>query len=98
MAETTGKVQLSYDVSDKWEEVKSTLINEYKYSDVALDIPTSWIYDLPNTTLHHQNKEVSKAIKDIENVCQRHKVTLKKAVAALISEVAYYNEKKHYNE
>lgn len=93
MAETTGKVLLSYDVNDKWEDIKSTLIHEYQYSDVALNMPTHKVYSLPNTTLHHQNKQVSRAIKDIEDVCTKHRVTLEKAVAVLTSEVAYYNDK-----
>lgn len=89
MAETTGKILLSYDVNDKWEEVKSTLIHEYLYSDVALNILTNGLYSLPNTTLHHQNKQVSRAIEDIEDVCSRHEVILEKAVAVLTSEVAF---------
>lgn len=91
MDETTGIVLLSYDINDKWEDIKNTLIHEYRYSAVALDI--SKVYSLPNTTLRHQNKQVSRAIKDIEEVCMRHKITLEKAVAVLISEVAYYNDK-----
>lgn len=94
MAETTGKVLLSYDVNDKWEEVKSTLIHEYQYSDVALSMPTNKVYSLPNTTLRHQTKQVSRAIKDIQDVCTRHKVTLEKAIAVLVAEeVAYHNDK-----
>lgn len=93
MAETTGKVLLSYDINDKWEEVKSTLIHEYAYSDVAQSMITFTVYSLPNTTLHHQSNQVSEAIKDIKNVCVRHKVTLEKAVAVLMSESAYHNDR-----
>lgn len=93
MAETTGKVLLSYDINDKWDEVKSTLIHEYAYSEVAQSMATFRLYSLPNTTLFHQSKQVSEAIKDIQKVCLRHKVILEKAVAVLTTEVAYHNDK-----
>ena len=92
MPETIGKVLLSYDVNDKWEDVKSTLIHEYQYFDVSQDMPTFRVYSLPKTTLYHQSKQVSIAKKDIQDVCKKHKVILEKAIAVLTSEVAYYND------
>ncbi|GEM_PF-2599169 len=34
MDKTIGIVLLSYDVNDKWEDINSTLIHEYRYSDL----------------------------------------------------------------
>lgn len=92
MAETIGKILLSYDVNGEHDAVKSILIRDYNYSDVGLNLPTNRIYTFPSTTLRHQNKQVSQAIKDLELVCNHLEVNLEKAIAVLTSEeVAYYN-------
>lgn len=93
MSETAGKVQISYDINSKWEEVKTTLISEYHYSDTVMNESLTKICELPNTTLNHQNKRVSVAIGDIQAVCLKHKVILERASASLISETAYFDRR-----
>lgn len=43
-------------------------------------------YDMPNTTLWHNEKSSNGAINDLHRICNRLRVNLEKAVAALASE------------
>lgn len=92
MAETTGKIILSYDITGKWSAVKKALL-EKGYSDVAMSLVTNKTYSLPDTTVWHKQKQVSQAIDDIKKICLNLDVKLEKAAAVLINEeVAYYNK------
>jgi hypothetical protein len=91
MAETIGKIVLTYDVSDKNEEVKDAL-KELGYSDAWQNLSTHKNYHMPDTTVWHASKEVSQVIKEIKEICDDLDVILKKAFATLTAnEVAGYN-------
>jgi hypothetical protein len=86
---TIGKVLLSYDVSDEWNEVRISLI-ELGYSTLAQGETKT--YELPNTTLTHQSKSVKEAIKDLKRICENLNIHLQKAIAVLVrDETDYYN-------
>lgn len=92
MAETTGKIILSYDINGEWVAVKNALL-EIGYSDSAISLVTNKIYSMPNTTVWHLQKQASQAIDDIKKICLNLNVKLEKAVAVLVNEqVAYYNK------
>lgn len=89
MEETTGKIVLSYDITGEWNAVR-TAMYEKAYFSVGMSVTKT--YELPDTTLTHQNKQVSEAINDLENVCRSLNIILNKAVAFLVAEeVSFYN-------
>lgn len=92
MAETVGKIILSYDINGKWVEVKNALL-EKGYSDVAMSLVTNKTYSMPDSTVWHMQKQVSQAINDLQKICLNLNVKLEKAAAVLMNEeVAYYNK------
>lgn len=92
MAETTGKIVLCYDVSDKHKQVKDAL-KELGYLESWKQLTTNTIYEMPDTTVWHEYKQVSQALKDITAVCASLSIKLKKSFSVLIrDEAAGYNE------
>lgn len=92
MAETIGKIVLCYDVSDKHTKVKDAL-KELGYLENWQQLSTNTIYEMPDTTVWHKNKQVSQALRDITTVCNGLNVKLKKSFSVLIgNEATGYNE------
>ncbi len=92
MAETVGKIILSYDVSGKWDAVRSELW-EMQYSSSTINLAAMRTYELPNTTMWHEQKTVSQAIEDLKSICVKLNISLEKAVAALTQEQVQYYKK-----
>jgi len=92
MAETTGKIVLCYDVSDKHKQVKDAL-KELGYFESWKQLSTNTIYEMPDTTVWHESRQVSQALRDITAVCTGLGIKLKKSFSVLIgSEAAGYND------
>lgn len=83
MGTTIGNVLISYDVSAKNPEVKAALLKLNYYEAFNQDGKN---YNLPNTTLFHQNKSSDQAMVDMKKVCRDLNVTLEKAVAVKATE------------
>jgi hypothetical protein len=83
MGTTVGNLLISYDVSDKNQEVKAALI-ALNYHDSFTQ--NSKNHKLPNTTLFHQAKSSDQAMADMKKVCADLKVTLEKAVSVKATE------------
>lgn len=83
MGTTVGNLLISYDVSDKNQEVKAALLalNYYDYFT-----QNNKNHKLPNTTLFHQAKSSDQAMADMKKVCVDLKVTLEKAVSVKATE------------
>lgn len=92
MAETIGKVLLTYDVDDKHNEIKEEL-KKLGYADEYRILPTNTTKTLPESTLWHPEKQVSEAIKDLGKICNDLDVVLENAFATLTKdEVQGYNK------
>lgn len=85
MGTSIGNVLLSYDVASGHTQVKSAM-KELGYMETWRETSTSPVYQLPNTTLWHNQKSTNQAIADIKTVCAKLNVTLEKAVAVRASE------------
>lgn len=92
MAETIGKIVLCYDVDSKHNQVKDAM-KELGYFNIWKNLSTNTTYEMPDTTLWHERKQVSQATRDIQKVCTDLEVKLEKSFSALTgSEVNGYNE------
>ncbi|MCP9201330.1 hypothetical protein MKO06_15580 [Gramella sp. GC03-9] len=84
MGDTIGVIMLSYDINKLHTNVKDEMLKlgyseRWRYGNG----PT---YEMPNTTLWHDEKSSNLAINDLQRVCNRLGVKLEKAVAALSKE------------
>ncbi len=76
-------VIVTYDVPSKHTELKDTL-KEQGYLDQIPGNKYKVIY-FPNTTLYHETKTTSEALRDVQSVCKDLEIKLERCVSTLLS-------------
>lgn len=84
MGMTVGAILVSYDINRLHVDVKNAMINLGYSQSWRYGLGTT--YQLPNTTIWHENKSSNQAMADLVGVCNRLNVTLEKAVAVKVTE------------
>ncbi len=84
MGLTIGAILVSYDINKLHSEVKNVMIKMGYYENWRYG--QGKVYQMPNTTLWHENKSSDQAISDLKGVCYSLNVTLEKAVAVKATE------------
>lgn len=83
---------MCYDASDKNAEVKKAL-KDLEYLDWWRKASTNTHITFPDTTVWHNSKTVTAAVKDTEGICENLEIVLEKVTALLLAnEAAGYSE------
>ncbi|MDO9399675.1 MAG: hypothetical protein Q7T79_03270 [bacterium] len=89
MGTTIGNILISYDIDKSHTQVK-TALESLGYLETFKHTNDPEIYNLPNTTLWHQQKSSNQAMTDLKTVCANLRVTLEKAITVKGAEFVGY--------